>query len=151
MAGQQAINEVEGNQRREEALKLRLTGASYAQVAQHLGISRPNAYRHVQDALAEIREHYHEAAHEVMQLDLARLDQWLLECVRKIKAGDMGAVDRGIKIMERRAKLLGLDAPTKIAPTDPSGENEYAGLSDDALKELAARIARPEPDTAPEE
>ena len=27
--------------------------------------------------------------------------------------------------MERRAKLLGLDAPTKIAPTNPEGDEEF--------------------------
>lgn len=27
--------------------------------------------------------------------------------------------------IERRCKLIGLDAPTKIAPTDPTGEYEY--------------------------
>lgn len=34
------------------------------------------------------------------------------------------AVDRLIKISERRAKLLGLDLPAKIALTDPTGEKE---------------------------
>lgn len=41
--------------------------------------------------------------------------------------------------IERRCKLLGIDAPTKIAPTDPSGEKEYAGITDaDLLRELAS-------------
>lgn len=40
-----------------------------------------------------------------------------------------------IDISARRAKLLGLDAPTKIAPTDPSGENEYGDLTDDQLQQ----------------
>lgn len=34
----------------------------------------------------------------------------------------LAAVDRYLKIMERRAKLLGLDMPNKVALTDPSGE-----------------------------
>jgi hypothetical protein len=29
-----------------------------------------------------------------------------------------------VKVAERRAKLLGLDMPTKISATDPSGEKE---------------------------
>jgi len=38
--------------------------------------------------------------------------------------------------IDRRCKLLGLDAPTKIAPTDPSGTREYDNITDDE------RIAR---------
>lgn len=36
----------------------------------------------------------------------------------------LAAVDRVLKIAERRAKLLGLDLPTKVALTDPTGEKE---------------------------
>ena len=32
------------------------------------------------------------------------------------------------ELEERRAKLLGLDMPTKHAATDPSGEREYTGI-----------------------
>lgn len=35
----------------------------------------------------------------------------------------LAAIDRLLKIQERRARLLGLDKPTKIAATDPTGEN----------------------------
>ena len=34
----------------------------------------------------------------------------------------LAAMDRLLKIGERRARLLGLDAPTKTALTDPSGD-----------------------------
>jgi AraC-like DNA-binding protein len=34
------------------------------------------------------------------------------------------AIDRVVKVSERRARLLGLDMPTKTALTDPSGEKE---------------------------
>lgn len=33
-------------------------------------------------------------------------------------------IDRAVRIMERRARLLGLDAPTKTALTNPSGDKE---------------------------
>jgi len=39
--------------------------------------------------------------------------------------------------IDRRCKILGVDAPTKIAPTDPTGTKEYA-LSD---RERTMRIA----------
>ena len=37
----------------------------------------------------------------------------------------LAAIDRAIKLMERRARLLGLDAPTKMAPTNPEGDKPY--------------------------
>jgi len=37
-----------------------------------------------------------------------------------------------LNIIERRCKLIGLDAPTKVAPTDPSGTKPYEGLTDSA-------------------
>ena len=46
-----------------------------------------------------------------------------------IRVQDQGAVlsaiDRVLKIMERRAKLLGLDAPAKTALTNPSGDKPW--------------------------
>lgn len=34
------------------------------------------------------------------------------------------AIDRVVKVSERRSRLLGLDMPTKVAATDPTGEKE---------------------------
>lgn len=34
----------------------------------------------------------------------------------------LAAIDRLLKIQERRSKLLGLDKPTKVAPTNPNGD-----------------------------
>jgi AraC-like DNA-binding protein len=36
----------------------------------------------------------------------------------------LAAIDRLLRIQERRSRLLGLDKPTKIAATDPDGEKE---------------------------
>jgi len=44
------------------------------------------------------------------------------------KLAALNVVDRVLKIQERRAKLLGLDMPTKTALTDPTGEKEAAPL-----------------------
>jgi hypothetical protein len=43
--------------------------------------------------------------------------------------------------IERRCKILGIDAPTKIAPTDPAGANPYMGMPDDVLRAELARYA----------
>jgi hypothetical protein len=52
----------------------------------------------------------------------------------------MAAIDRALRIQQRRAKLLGLDAPTKTAYTDPSGEKDV--LSDAIKQSLREKLLR---------
>jgi hypothetical protein len=52
-------------------------------------------------------------ADEVRTLELERLDRFLSYLWDKIEQGDPVAIDKGLKIMDRRAKYLGLDAPIK--------------------------------------
>jgi hypothetical protein len=54
------------------------------------------------------------------------------------QSGNPAFLEGVLKCVNKRCELLGLDAPKKIAPTDPTGEKEYVGLTDD---ERAARIA----------
>jgi hypothetical protein len=141
MAGAQAIQETQGAERRDTALSLRKAGRSYAYIAKELGISRSGAYQTVQAALEEIRQHYRETAHEVISLELERLDEMTRALESKVGYGDATSIAAALRVMERRAKLLGLDAPQKIAPTDPSGENPYLSASDDELRAMAVKIA----------
>lgn len=43
-------------------------------------------------------------------------------------APKLASIDRLLKIQERRARLLGLDKPTKVAPTNPDGSKEAKGV-----------------------
>lgn len=102
---------VEKALRRAKALQLKLAGYTYARIAQELGIHESQVYKDVQQA---IRQYTEEPAREVREQELARLDGLLTSLWYKATTGDMFAVDRVIKIMERRAKLLGLDAPPQV-------------------------------------
>ena len=97
--------------RQKQALKLRLAGASYEDIATQLGYAgRGNAWRSV---MAALKATLQEPADQVRILEAARLDRLLLGVWTQAAKGNQGAIDRAIKIMERRAKLLGLDAPSK--------------------------------------
>lgn len=48
------------------------------------------------------------------------------------------SMDLVLRSLQQERALLGLDAPRKLAPTDPTGTKEYAELSDE---ERAIRIA----------
>jgi hypothetical protein len=60
-----------------------------------------------------IRKVLQEPAEAVRELEAMRLDALLQALWGKALDGDVLVIDRVLKIMDRRARLLGLDAPTK--------------------------------------
>ena len=135
MASEPRIDSVE---KKRKALELRKAGASYEQIAEMLGYrSKSGAYKAVSLALRDLLR---EPADSVRKLELSRLDDMLMGIWPRVRSGDVLAIDRALKLAERRAKLLGLDAPVKVAPTDPSGEKEYAGLTDEQRAERIAQL-----------
>lgn len=94
-----------------KALELRKAGASYRAIAAQLGYSLTGAYKAVDKALTATLS---EAAEPLRTLELERLDAMQVALWPQARQGNQGAVDRILRIMERRAKLLGLDAPTQV-------------------------------------
>lgn len=110
-------------ERRRLALELRRSGLSFDRIGQQLGISRQAAHSHVTKALEKLAGEIDDRADELRAMELERLDRILLGCYQAAAGGNLKAIDRVIKISERRAKLLGLDAPSKIANTTKDGED----------------------------
>lgn len=100
--------------RRREALAMRQRGKSFQEIADELGYSSRGAAS--SDISKMIKELPQENAHNLRKIEVERMDQLLDAMWDKAMKGDGWAVDRCLKIMERRAKLLGLDAPivTKV-------------------------------------
>lgn len=101
-------------EREREALALRRGGATYQGIATRIegfGGNSGTAYRAVQRAL---RRTLQEPADDLRTLELERLDALHLAMWTKAMGGSLGAVDRVLRIAERRARLLGLDAPIRI-------------------------------------
>jgi hypothetical protein len=104
-------NQLTSHERKLRALDLRKAGATYQMIADQLGYGGPSgAYKAVTSALKATLK---EPADELRTMELERLDAMLLPLWRRVQNGDERAVDRVLRIMERRAKLLGLDAPAK--------------------------------------
>ena len=93
------------------ALELRLAGASYRQIGLQTGVSHAQAFRDVQTIL---KEYLTEPTEEVRKVELGRLDSLLVAHWIKATAGDYKATTMVLAIMDRRARLLGLDAPVRI-------------------------------------
>lgn len=115
-----------------EALELRKAGKSYRAIGKALGISFQRAHMIVSTHIAEQKEHAAETADEIRQIELERLDELLEAYLPMAKAGDASAADRVLKIMDRRARYLGLDAPAKVEATIETHEQRRARLLDEA-------------------
>lgn len=102
---------IEAKARAAKALELRMEGKTFDAIAEEAGYnSRQAAYDAVKRALTAI---VREPAEELIRLDLERLDVlWGIQYLNA-QSGDVQAMAACMKIMERRAKLLGLDAPEK--------------------------------------
>jgi len=123
------------NERQRQALEYRKAGLSYAMIAERLGYKTADgAHKAVGTAL---RKTLQEPADDLRRLEVERLDRMLSAIWPQVVQGNQGGIDRALRIMERRAKLLGLDAPTKTDVTS-GGESlkivvEYAKRSENNI------------------
>ena len=122
----------------EEALKLRMAGLSYSQIAQHLGVSKSTAHKAVIRALDRLNQRIAEEAEQVRRLELERLDVMFRSLWPQVLKGNQGAIDRALRIMERRARLLGLDAAQKV--------NVQGTIGPPVIREVIVNIPAQPPD-----
>lgn len=114
----------EAQRKRKRALEMREQGATYQTIADEVYPgkngkpgSRANAHHAITKAIAEIPV---EAAEDVRAIELLRLDKLWLVAYNKSMLSNTPAAERDkamrmcLSIMERRAKLLGLDAPAQV-------------------------------------
>lgn len=98
-------------ERQKKALAMRLAGATLREISDALGVDLSTISRDIQRALADIPR---EEADALRKIEVQRLDRLQRAVWTKALGGDLSAVDRAVKIVDRRAKLLGLDAPQKV-------------------------------------
>lgn len=109
--------------RNAQLLELRKSGMTYQAIGAALCMSRQAAHKAITKALRELLEQSAEDAAEVRALELLRLDALLEGVWALATGGNLGAVDRALRIAERRAKITGIDAPTKVTPTTTDGDD----------------------------
>lgn len=98
---------------RRRAWELRLAGLTQQQIGTKLGISQSLVSRMLARARADATTATHEIASNATTEQVARLDRMLTALWEKVRNGNERAVDTVLRIEERRAKLLGLDAATR--------------------------------------
>jgi preprotein translocase subunit SecD len=107
-----------------QCLQLRASGLSFREIACELSVAPSTAFKAVARGLAAANERNVEEAASLRDLEVMRLDEMQAALWEQaVDECDTRAIDRVLRIMERRARLLGLDAPvmreTKATPPDP--------------------------------
>ena len=101
-------------QRQIQALELRKAGFSYRAIAEKLDIGHAQAHKDVMGELERLAQLRDGKATEILELELERLDMLTKGLEPMARTGNPGSVNSFLRVMERRAKLLGLDAPEKF-------------------------------------
>ena len=113
-AAKTSVRRIKTTEKTLKALDLRKKGFSYTQIGTKLGCARQTACRYVLSELENLADKCREEAAHVRDLELQRLDALYLKAWEAVEEGDLPAIDRCLRVQERRAKLLGLDAAEKI-------------------------------------
>ncbi|MGH3536649.1 MAG: hypothetical protein ACRDQG_18300 [Pseudonocardiaceae bacterium] len=103
-------------ERQVQAYELRLKGHSLRAIGKIMGLSHEVVREIISD---ECNLRVMPLADEVRKQEIDRFDQWLVALNGKIDAGDQVArnIEVAVKVSERRAKLLGADAPVQTEIT----------------------------------
>lgn len=130
----------ESEARRLVALDMRVRGNTLQQIADRLNVSVAAVSNMISK---QIKAAKIESAEEIIQIELARLDHDFNALTAKAILGDVGAIQTRLKIMERRARLLGLDQPLKVDIREELLEEaKKMGLDEDAAIAAVEEILR---------
>ena len=111
---------LKGIERREAAVRLRIAGRSYPEIAAELGMSQSGAHKTVTVALAGLRERCNENAEQLRTLETERLTAVVCDAdaiLRRPEAADsnrLRALELKVRVSESLRKLWGLDAPAEL-------------------------------------
>lgn len=95
-----------------QVLALRRQGHTWDAISQQVGYSSPSSSREA--FFRASNRIIRDDVNEIRQMELDRLDIALASIWSQIISGDLAAINTMLRIMERRAKLLALDAPKRV-------------------------------------
>lgn len=118
----------ESRERQAKAVELHLAGATYESIAASVGYAgKSGAFKAVQEGLEALGEA--PGMGEAMATELARLDAMLTGLWSKARRGDVNAVDRVLRISERRTQLLAMNRRlSEDEQKEPSGGSKLGNL-----------------------
>jgi hypothetical protein len=122
-------------ERRERAMALRVAGKSYADIGAALGVSAQRAYQYVTEELGKAAKRRAESAEAMVRLESDRIDQLWAALWPQCQKGVPRAVEVAVRLLDRRARMLGLDQPAQL-----QSQVALMNLSPDALLDEGRRL-----------
>lgn len=119
----------------ERALELRRKGYTYREIGKEMGITYRAAHKLVTDAYREVASKASETAEQMVRLQEERIEALYKALEQQIEAGKIGAIEVAIRLLERHAKLRGLDAPAK-----QEVKVQFQDMTDEELLAEAERL-----------
>ena len=119
-----------------KVLELRRAGLTWQRIAEEVGYKdHTGAYAAYKRAIKRTMQ---QPADELREQEIDRIDRLQLALWPKAMKGDNASINTIVRLMERRARLLGLDTPIKIQQ-DVVNWNGNESI-DRAVRELAALL-----------
>lgn len=100
--------------REKEVLLLRLAGLTFREIAETLGIGLGTAYRAFQRALTKTAQERAKYGEQELELQLLRLERMLSVAWDKALTGDLAAMDRVLRCIEKLVLYQGLEPAKKL-------------------------------------
>lgn len=136
---------LEIEKRREQVSELLLRRYTLRQIAEALGVSKSLVHKDKKAIFQELKTRQQEHVQELFRLDLQTTEVALRELLRgPAMQGDPQAVQAVVRVLERRAKMLGYDAPTQHEVSGKGGgpiESKEVGAAIDLSKASDEELA----------
>jgi hypothetical protein len=130
-------------ERAARAFALRKAGLSYRDIGLELGVNHATVYKDVQATIKQFLDEAREHHTQIMAIEAARLDDLQRVMWEQAAMGDRRAIETVLKIMERRAKLLGLDTPVATKQFNVTlTPDELAAMSDSDLQRMIEQFSK---------
>ena len=104
---------IAAEERRSQALQMKVAGATYAQIADQTGVSIAQAYKDIRKRLGEVRKGDRETVEQEWLLQMTRLERMLLRWWPLATGADDDKAELGtnqcLKIMGQMNKIGGLE------------------------------------------
>jgi hypothetical protein len=123
-----------GRTRAQRVLALLIAGAGVDEIGLQEKITRKRTEKILRD---ELRRRWVAPAQEFARLQIARLDGMILKLIDRVQDGDLEAIDRALKIVDRLDRYHGFTRAHRVP--EEYGEEERQRLMQ-KINDVAARL-----------
>ena len=128
-------------QRNGNIIDLRKAGLTYEAISQQLDVTLTTCRKVVSEAMRRLLTVDRESLDEVLAIEVERTYTMLQAIWPKVLAGQERAIWAALKIQERRAKYLGLDAAERLDVSLTGGMTIQTDTPQSAAEEIRERMA----------